>query len=259
MKKFSIALLVLALCLVSLAVSAEGETTISANAVAIGDAITVTVSVPTEAANKDVVILAMRDSAIVATDALTTLADVTGKIVFVDQIDASTTSSVTFIPKAGVSGSAITIFVGGAGASEVTVLKLVDGGCFVGETIGTDADAGYYMNEAIKEYAISVTADVDTEVVSAAAVAKYGFTIYTADGNASVQSTGALATNDAAFAVIATGIPEADAETDVYFKPYLVLEDGTVYWGAARAYSVSDLDGATNDLGTLADVEAMAN
>ena len=253
MKKFSIALMVLALCLVSLAVSASG-TTISANAVVTGDAITVNVE-----ASGNVVVLAMRDSALVSADTLVELKDVQSQIVFVDQFDASSQSSVTFIPKEGVAGSTITIFVGGAGASEVTVLSLVEGGCFVGETIGTDADAGYYMNEAIKEYAISVTADVDTNVVAAANVAKYGFGIYTADGKASVQSTGALADDDAAFAVVATGIPEGAEATEVYFKPYIVLEDGTVYWGAARAFSVNALEGVDKNLGTLADVEAMAN
>ena len=259
MKKFSIALLVLALCLVSIAVSASG--TLDATATYDGKVVTVNVTPGTAT---DVVIIAMRGNAAVEATTLASLASATEAIVFADQLDTTKGTTVSFIPKKDVAGSTITVFVGDGSTVVSKVLSVEGAGCYVGDsTITTDAAAGFYSGgAAAKEYAISVTADVNAGAFSSA-ITKYGFCIYNpanADSTTvAPQSAGALAANDSAFAVIATGIPEASAATEIFFKPYLILENGTTYWGAGRAFSVNGLGGTTNDLGTLANVNALAD
>ncbi len=257
MKKFSIALMVLALCLISLAVSAS---TIDATAVKDANGVvTVTIGeMPAGATGENVVVIAMRDSAAFDAANLVSLKDATSKIVFVDQVPANNT--VSFIPREDAdNGDAITVFIGAAGA-DVKAITLVDGGISVGEAIGTDADAGFYMNELVKEYAISVTAEIDTEAISVAGVAKYGFCIYDVAGSAAAiqeNSDEGLEAGDSSFAVIATGIPEGQEETEIFFKPYIIMENGNTFWGDGRAFSVWGLDAVEKDLGTLADVEAL--
>ncbi len=122
----------------------------------------------------------------------------------------------------------------------------VDGGA-------SGADAGYYTKaDNKKEYAISVTAKVNTTLVGD--IVRYGFVVYK-EGKLAVENgytlDGTVQLDADGYYTIAYGIPEDKLGEYVHFLPFVADAYGNIFYGNVKECCVTDFPGATEKyLGT---------